>query len=81
MVIAVGGSKGTKQFDCIRRTMKIYFDALQMKYVAGLFVNQVDAPGDIKKHPLALDEAYRLGSILADPNVPLPEKPTDIELT
>ena len=81
MVVAVGGSRGIKQFDCIRRTMKSYFDVLWMNYVAGLYVNQVDERGDIEKHPTALNEAYHLGSVLADPNVPVPDKPTDIELT
>ncbi len=81
MVIAVGGSKSTKQFDGIRRTMKAYFDSLQIQYVAGLFVNKVDGRGDIEKHPSALKEAYRLGSVLAATDVSLPQKPTDIELT
>ena len=30
MVIAVGGSRGIKQFDSIRRTMKVYLDCLEM---------------------------------------------------
>jgi multimeric flavodoxin WrbA len=81
MVIAVGGSKGIKQFDSIRRTMKTYFDCLQMNYVAGLYVNQVDNRGEINKHSGALNEAYRLGSILAAVDAPLPKKPDDIELT
>jgi multimeric flavodoxin WrbA len=81
MVIAVGGSKSTKQFDSIRRTIKAYFDCLEMCYVAGLFVNKVDKRGDIEKHPSALNEAFRLGSVLADLNAPLPEKPTNVELT
>ncbi len=81
MVIAVGGSKGVKQFDSIRRTMKTYFDCLQMNYVAGLYVNQVDNRGDINRHPNALDEAYRLGSNLAVVDAPLVQKPDDIELT
>lgn len=81
MVIAVGGSKGVKQFDSVRRTMKAYFDCLQMHYAAGLYVNKVDKIGDIEKHPSALDEAYRLGSVLAAVDTPLPKKPDDIELT
>ena len=81
MVIAVGGSKSTKQFDSIRRTMKAYFDTLQIKYVAGIFVNQIDEPGDTEKHPSALKEAFRLGAVLAAANAPLPQKPDDIELT
>ncbi len=81
MVIAVGGSKSTKQFDSIRRTMKAYFDPLQMQYIAGLFVNKVDESGDIKKHPSALDEAFRLGSLMVTTDVLSMQKPVDIELT
>ena len=80
MVIAVGGSKGVKQFDSIRRTMKAYFDCLQMNYVAGLYVNRVDNRGDIEKHPSALNEAFRLGSIFGAVNTPFPKKPNDVEL-
>ena len=81
MVIAVGGSKGIKQFDSIRRTMKAYFDALQIQYSAGLYVNQVDNRDDVEKHPSALKEAFRLGSVLADSENPVQQKPIDIELT
>jgi len=81
MVIAVGGSKGTKQFESIRLTMKSYFDVLDVKYVANLFVNKVDVCGAIKKHPSALKEAFRLGKELASADTALPEKPIDVELT
>jgi hypothetical protein len=36
--------------------------------------------GDIEKHPSALNEAYRLGSLLAATDNPPPEKSIDIEL-
>ncbi len=81
MFIAVGGSKSTKQFNSIRLTMKVYFDVLDMRYVANLFVNKIDARGAIKKHPSALKEAFRLGKDLATPDTPLPEKSINIELT
>jgi len=81
MVIAVGGSRSRKQFESVRLTMKSYFDSLQAQYVANLFVNKIDALGDIEKHPSALNEAYRLGSLLATADSPLPEKSIDIELT
>lgn len=80
MVIAVGGSKSKKQFDCIRLTMKSYFDSLQMSYAINLFVNKIDALGDIEKHPTALNEAYRLGSLLATADTPPSHKSIDIEL-
>jgi hypothetical protein len=59
---------------------KTYFDCLNVKFVSGLYVGKVDDSGDIEKQPKALDEAYRLGSILALPDTPLPEKPVEIEL-
>ena len=79
MVIAVGGSKSKKQFESIRLTMKTYFDALDMKYVTNLFVDQVDDRGQVEEHPSALDQAYQLGAQLAGKGEP-PEKPIDIEL-
>jgi len=81
MVIAVGASKSKKQFESIRLTMKSYFDSLQVHYTANLFVNKIDAMGDIEKHPSALNEAYRLGSLLATTDSPPPEESIDIELT
>jgi len=80
MVIAVGGSRSKKQFESVRLTMESYFDSLQMLYAANLFVNKIDALGDIEKHPSALNEAYRLGSLLAATDSPPPQKSIDIEL-
>ena len=81
MVIAVGGSKSTRQFDSIRLTMKAYFNALDIKYVANLFINKVDGRGAIKTHPSALKEAFRLGKELASTETALPEKSIDVMLT
>ena len=80
LVIAVGGSKSKKQFESVRFTMKSYFDALDVKYVANLFVNQIDVRGAIKLHPSALQEAFRLGKDLVTVENP-PDKPVDVELT
>ena len=81
MVIAVGGSKSKKQFESVRLTMTSYFDTLQIHYVLNLFVNQIDAPGEIQKHPSALKEAYRLGREFVASDAPPPEKPIDVALT
>jgi len=81
MVIAVGGSKSKKMFESIRLTMKYYFDVLDMNYAASLFVNRMEDPGQVKKHPSAMKEAFRLGQQLAAADTPPPEKPIDIELT
>jgi len=81
MVIAVGGSKSKKQFECIRLTMGAYFDSLQMRYISSLFVNKIDERGEVEKHPEAIKEARRLGSELAGSTTTPPEKPVIVELT
>jgi len=81
MVIAVGGSKSKKMFECVRLTMKYFFDVLDMNYAANLFVNKIENIGQIKEHPSAMKEAFALGQKLADPDSTPPEKPLDIELT
>ena len=81
MVIAVGGTKSKKMFESIRLTAKYFLDVLDMNYAVNLFVNKIDAPGEIKQHPSAMDEAYRLGRELAMTDTPPPEKPVSVELT
>jgi len=79
MVIAVGGSKSTKQFEGVRLTMKAYFDVLDFHYAFNLFVGRVDAFGAITRHPSALREALRLGRELASAETP-PDKTMNVEL-
>ena len=81
MVIAVGGTKGKKMFDSVRLTMKYFLATLDFSYAANLFVNSTDAKGAIRKHPTALDEAFRLAQNIANPDNPPPKKTIDIELT
>jgi len=81
MVIAACGSKSKKQFESIRLTMKYYFDVLQINYVYNLFINQIDHIGEIQKHPSVLKEAFRLGKELITAELPLPQKPVNVELT
>jgi multimeric flavodoxin WrbA len=81
MVIAVGGSKSKRMFDSIRLTMKYFFDVLDINYVASLFVNKMEYLGQVKEHPFAMKEAFRLGRQLAAADTPPLEKPIDIELT
>ena len=81
MVIAVGGTKSKKMFESIRLTAKYFLDVLEMNYAINLFVNKIDDPGQIKQHPSAMDEAYRLGRELVSTDTPPPEKPINVELT
>ena len=81
MLIAAGGTKGSKMFDCVRMTAKYFFDVLDMRFVGGLFVNRIDAAGDILNHPTAMKQAHDLGRDFALSTTALPEKPVNIELT
>jgi len=80
MVIAVGGSKSRKMFQCVRLTMKYWFDAIGCVYAASLFINGVDGRGEVVKHGAALAAARRLGRALASADLPPPKEPETVEL-
>jgi multimeric flavodoxin WrbA len=80
MVIAVGGKKGGKAFDCIRLMMKYYLDTIDMAPFANLFVSNVDEAGKIADNAEAMEEAVRLGRELVLAAGPVSEKPIDLEL-
>lgn len=80
MLIAVGGSRGKRQFQCVRRPVLSYFKYLEVDCVCSLCVNQVDEKGAILGRPDALDHAFRLGQILADSAAVLPQRSENISL-
>jgi multimeric flavodoxin WrbA len=80
MVIAVGGKKGGKSFDCIRLMMKYYLDAIDMGYFANLFISNTDEAGKIADNAQAMQEAVRLGKELVFTAGPATGKPIDVEL-
>jgi multimeric flavodoxin WrbA len=80
MVIAVGGKKGGKGFDCIRLMMKYYLDTVDMGYFANLFVSNTDEAGKIADNAEAMSQAIRLGKELALASEPVPGKAIDVEL-
>ena len=80
LVIAAGGAKGNKMFGCVRMTIKYFFDVLDIRLVGGLFVNKVDAAGDVLNHPNAMKQAHSCGRELVLTTGPVPEKPVNIEL-
>ena len=75
-----GGSRSQKQFDCVRQPIQGFFKYLEVEYVGSLCVNQVDEKGAILRRPDALDEAFRLGCVLAGTETDLPKKPVTIEM-
>lgn len=62
--ISVGATKGSKLFDGTLLTMKYFFDAVGAEFSTSLLYKNIDAAGDIMKHPTALQEAYVLGQSL-----------------
>ncbi len=80
LVIAVGGKKGNKAFDCIRLMMKYYLDTIEMTSFANLFVSNVDEAGKITDNTEAMEEAIRLGKELALAAGPATGKSIDVEL-
>ncbi len=63
--ISVGGTKGQKVFEGAVLTVKYFFDVLNAEYAGDLLVREVDAKGDILKHPEALHQAFEIGKRLA----------------
>ena len=59
--ISVGGTKGQRVFEGAILTAKYFFDVLNAEYVGELVFRQVDAKGDILKHPGALQQAFDAG--------------------
>ena len=66
--ISVGATRGTKLFDGAVLTVKYFFDAIGVKYSGDLLVRGIDNKGQIKEHPTALKDAFRLGQELVRGN-------------
>jgi multimeric flavodoxin WrbA len=66
--ISVGATQGTKLFDGAVLTVKYFFDAIGVKYSGDLLVRGIDNKGQIREHPTALENAFRLGQELVRPD-------------
>jgi multimeric flavodoxin WrbA len=62
--ISVGGTKGQKTFEGAILTAKYFFDVLNAEYAGELVLREVDAKGDVLKHPGALQQAFEAGKKL-----------------
>jgi multimeric flavodoxin WrbA len=80
LILAVGGSRSRKQFECVRQPLESCFKYLEVDCLGSLCINQIDEKGAILKRPDALEEAFRLGHTLADPDTPLPQRPIRMEM-
>jgi hypothetical protein len=60
--ISVGATKGPRVFEGAILTVKYFFDTFNAEYIGELAFRGVDGKGDIfKKHPDALEQAYKAG--------------------
>jgi len=59
--ISAGGTKGQKVFEGAILTAKYFFDVLNAEYAGEVVVREVDAKGDILKHPEVLQQAFEAG--------------------
>jgi multimeric flavodoxin WrbA len=66
--ISVGATRGKKLFDGAVLTVKYFFDAIGVKYFGDLLVRGIDNKGQIREHPTALEDAFRLGQELVCEN-------------
>jgi multimeric flavodoxin WrbA len=60
-LISVGGTKGQRVFEGAILTAKYFFDVLNAEYVGELVFREIDAKGDILKHPEAIQQAFETG--------------------
>ncbi len=60
-LLSVGGSRGLKIFDGLTMTFKYLMHSLNGKVDQRLVYPEVDALGEIEKHPTALEEAQKAG--------------------
>ena len=62
--ISIGATRGERLFDGAVLTVKYFFDAIGVKYSGDLLVRGIDNRAEIKEHPTALEDAFRLGQEL-----------------
>jgi multimeric flavodoxin WrbA len=66
--ISVGATQGSKLFDGAVLTVKYFFDAIGVRYAGDLLIRGIDGKAEIKEHPTALRDAFRLGQQLVQPD-------------
>ena len=66
--ISVGATQGKRLFDGAVLTVKYFFDAIGVKYAGDLLIRGIDGKAQIKEHPTALQDAFRLGQQLVPPD-------------
>jgi len=62
--VSVGATRGPKLFDGAVLTVKYFFDAIGVKYYGDLLIRGIDNKAQIREHPTAPEDAFRLGQEL-----------------
>jgi multimeric flavodoxin WrbA/protein-tyrosine-phosphatase len=58
-LLSVGATKGKNLFEGVLLTAKYFFDAVGARFDGSLTYKQIEASGDIKKHPTAITDAKK----------------------
>ena len=64
-LLAVGATKGKELFTGTSLVAKYFYDAVSARYEGFLGFRELEAPGDITRHPTALADARKKGKELA----------------
>ena len=64
-VISVGATKGENLFDCLKQSLKYFFDVLEIESADYLTYRRIDEKAGILNHPTAIQEALELGKKIA----------------
>jgi multimeric flavodoxin WrbA len=65
VLLSAGGMNRYQFFQNAQQVVKVWFTVMNIRYVSELFYPGVDQKGEILKHPLAIHQASRLGTYLA----------------
>jgi arsenate reductase len=66
-LLSLGATKGKNLFEGVNLTAKYFFDAVGASFDGSLTYKQIEASGDIEKHPTALNDAKEKARALVTP--------------
>ncbi len=63
--LSLGATKGKLLFDGVLRVIRYFFDAVDAHFAGSLLYRGIEKKGEIREHPVALEQARILGKALA----------------
>jgi arsenate reductase len=67
LLLSVGATKGKNLFDGVALTAKYFFDAVGARFDGSLTYRQIEAAGEIARHPTALEDAKAMAKKFVTP--------------